>query len=138
MNLRFPVVAIKTIAETSNNIYYNYSSSTTSIYEAIGGQGIIQRGDIFIHTNGTAYIYVDDNDKAAGANVVYATASNNSFFYCNGHGGWVAADTYWTRSPFDGNGSNGTFMYVKKDGELQSGATNRSSDGHGFNYSFSI
>ena len=134
MNLRFPIIPIKT--QGINNIYYNYTGSDP-IYNVIGGSSVVQRGDIIVTSNGTAYIYATAEDVTAGAVIEPATTTSNAFFYCP-TGGWVAADTHWTRSPFDGNGSYGTFMYVNKNGNLQASGIAPGSNGYGFNYSFSI
>ena len=97
----------------------------------------IQRGDIVIYNDTDAYIYVSSSDIAAGMPTVIP-ANNSSFFYCSGGGGWIKAENYWTRSPFDNNGTYATFMYVNSKGSLVIGPTNPDPTGYGFNYSFSI
>lgn len=131
MNIRFPNVPLKT--QTANRVFMNYNGSEP-IYGKIDD---IQRGDIVIYNDTDAYIYVSSSDIAAGMPTVIP-ANNSSFFYCSGGGGWVKAENYWTRSPFDNNGTYATFMYVNSKGSLVIGPTNPDPTGYGFNYSFSI
>jgi hypothetical protein len=131
MNIRFPNIPLKT--QTANRVFMNYNGSEP-IYGKIDD---IQRGDIVIYNDTDAYIYVSSSDIAAGMPTVIP-ANNSSFFYCSGGGGWVKAENYWTRSPFDNNGTYATFMYVNSKGSLVIGPTNPDPTGYGFNYSFSI
>ena len=132
MNLRFPSFPIKTENDTINRIFVGYTGSDP-VYDKIGD---IQKGDIVIFNDTEAYMYVNGTDVAAGAPIVNASSG---FFYCSGGGGWVPADTYWTRSPYNNHGTWGAFMYVNAKGTLRLNAEADSSyTGYGFNYSFSI
>lgn len=131
MNIRFPNVPIKT--QTTNRVFINYAGSDP-VYGKIDD---IQRGDIIIYNGTDAYVYVTSADIAAGMPTKIPSGTSD-FFYCSGGGGWIKADQYWTRSPFDSNGTYATFMYVNTKGTPVFGATNPDNTGYGFNYSFSI
>ena len=139
LNLRFANKAIsgssvnplRVFREASNSI-----PSSSTIYTEINRiSGGIQPGDIFVKSNGTAYIYVNNNDinnkglQIEDRSGIYATDDN---------GGWLAATEYWTRSMGYGS-SKVKFVYVDKTGYVELNDTKSASEsGLNINYSLSI
>jgi len=111
LNLRFPGKAIH--FGLGNNIMRvfvdNIESPTRTIADSIGNSNI-RSGDIYIDANG-AYIYVSNAEINKYGLSIMSTTGNNSKFTgirdsiaanidsdSEGIGGWVKADSYFTRS----------------------------------------
>jgi len=93
-NLRFPGFGLgnqlRIFRVTSATI-----PATSTIYTEINKiSGNIKRGDIFISTNGKAYIYVSAEDITNNGLQI----EENTGIFATSNGGWVRAVEHWTRS----------------------------------------
>lgn len=124
LNLRFPGKAIH--FGTGNNIMRVYQESlsapTNTIVQSIGNTNI-RSGDIYIDSNG-AYIYVSNEEintyglitmPSTGDYSKFAGVEDNIPGLSNseGTGGWVKANSYWTRSIYCGSSNAANFTYVQ-------------------------
>ena len=139
LNLRFnnkPVTGtsanpLRIFKETTTSI-----ASSTNIYTVVNNiPGGIKSGDVFIKSNGTAYLYVTNDDiNNKGIQVVDRTG----LYATNDNGGWLPASEYWTRSMGYGS-SKVKFVYVDKAGHLELNDTKSASEsGLNINYALSI
>ena len=144
VNIRFPYKAFNL---TNQRIYVSDVSLSVNIAEYIGAD-TLQSGDIYIE-RGKAYIYVSNREiNTYGLNAYVDRSSTiltglpdsevTNIGGGQGRGGWIPAESYWTRSLISTGSTSVIFAEVNEDGSTNVSQISASSIGYRVNYIMAI